>query len=112
MDSNLNKVKLTSDRVLIDIDHNPSELAPGGIIVLPERSRGMGVYVIGTVKATGPGWMPKNKYEESDRVPLEVKPGDKVWVHKASLSTTATINNHVYVLLRENEIIGIVEEVD
>lgn len=104
----IDNYKFTSDRVLIDIEHNQSEVTDG-IIVLPQNYKAPGAYVVGIVKATGPGWMPPGKTDESDRYPMSVKAGDNVWIHKASLSNTVTINNYSYVLVRENEVIAVIE---
>ncbi len=105
----LENVKITSDRILIAIDHDPSEMAPGGIIVLPEKSRGKhGAYVVGIVIATGPGCPIPGK--DGERFPLEVAVGDKVWLHKASLSHTVTIDGDVFILVHENEVVAILED--
>jgi co-chaperonin GroES (HSP10) len=104
----IDNYKFTSDRVLIDIEHDQADVTDG-IIVLPQNYKAPGAYVVGTVKAVGPGWMPKGKTNESDRYPMMVKVGDKVWIHKASLSSTVTINNYSYIIIRENEVIAIIE---
>ena len=56
----------------------------------------------GEIIAVGPG-----RYEKNVRVPMEVKVGDKVLYGKYS-GTEVTINNEQYLILRESDVLAIV----
>jgi chaperonin GroES len=56
----------------------------------------------GEIIAVGPG-----RYEKNVRVPMEVKVGDKVLYGKYS-GTEVTINNDQYLILRESDVLAIV----
>jgi len=56
----------------------------------------------GEIIAVGPG-----RYEKNVRVPMEVKVGDKVLYGKYS-GTEVTINNDQFLILRESDVLAIV----
>jgi chaperonin GroES len=56
----------------------------------------------GEIIAVGPG-----RYEKNVRVPMEVKVGDKVLYGKYS-GTEVTINTEQYLILRESDVLAIV----
>ncbi len=59
---------------------------------------------IATVVAVG-----KGKFEESDHVPLTVKKGDRV-VFKRYATTEVKLNDVTYLILKESDILAIVED--
>jgi chaperonin GroES len=56
----------------------------------------------GEIIAVGPG-----RYEKNVRVPMEVKVGDKVLYGKYS-GTEVTINTEQYLILRESDVLAVV----
>jgi len=92
------KVQPLADRVVV----KPLEEA--------EQMRG-GLYIPDTAKekpqqgeviAVGPG-----RHEEGQRVPMDVKVGDKILYGKYS-GTEVTIDNEQYLILRESDVLAVV----
>ena len=92
---------------------NVSPLADRVVIRALEDSEQMrgGLYIPDTAKekpqqgevvAVGPG-----RYEKDQRVPMEVKVGNKVLYGKYS-GTEVTIDNEQYLILRESDVLAIV----
>jgi chaperonin GroES len=92
---------------------NVSPLADRVVVKALEESEQMrgGLYIPDTAKekpqqgevvAVGPG-----RYEKDQRVPMEVKVGNKVLYGKYS-GTEVTIDNEQYLILRESDVLAIV----
>jgi chaperonin GroES len=79
---------------------NIEEQTKGGIFI-PESAKEKPLE--GEVIAIGPG-----KIIESKRIPLDVIVGDKVLFAKYS-ETEITLNNEKYLLLKEDDILGIIK---
>ena len=94
------KVTPLNDRVLIK-RMEPKELVRGGIIV-PDTAKEKPLE--GEVIGVGPG----KTDEEGKRVPMSVKVGDKVLVGKYA-GTEIKIDDVEHVIVREDEILGIIE---
>lgn len=77
------------------------ERSPGGIVI-PDTAKEKPV--LGEIIAAGPGKM----LENGQRRPLDVKKGDKVLFGKYS-GTEVKLNSHEYVVMREDDIMGVVE---
>lgn len=77
------------------------ERSPGGIVI-PDTAKEKPV--LGEIIAAGPGKM----LESGQRRPLDVKKGDKVLFGKYS-GTEVKLNSHEYVVMREDDIMGVVE---
>ena len=89
------------NRVLIQLEKNPETL--GGIYVQQEKDSG---YTnIGTVFQLGTG-----KYDENDKlIPWKVKVGERVIVEKTPDLIMLKINNEIYHIFRQEEIIGVIK---
>ncbi len=95
------KIKPLEDRVLVK-QSTPEEKTAGGI-VLPDSAQEK--QQRGTVVATGPGKM----LDSGERGSMSVKKGDEVFYGKYA-GTEVEIDNETYVILRENDILAIVEK--
>ncbi len=94
------KFKPLSNRVLVEAVEDVEKATKSGI-VLPDTANGK-QYVKGTVVAIGPG-----KFTDSGgQLPLSVKIGDVAIFEKYS-GTEITIENNKYIVVREDEILGI-----
>ncbi len=94
------KVKPLNDRVLVK-RLEAKETVRGGIII-PDTAKEKPLE--GEVVAVGPG-----KYDDNGKlIPMSVKAGQKVLVGKYS-GTEVKINDVEHVVVREEEILGIVE---
>ena len=94
------KVKPLNDRVLIKrVD--PKEQVKGGIII-PDTAKEKPLE--GEVVAVGPGRVD----ESGKKIPMTVKAGEKVLVGKYA-GTEIKIDDVEHVIVREDEILGIVE---
>ena len=93
------KVKPLNDRVLVR-RMDPEEKMKGGIII-PDTAKEKPLE--GKVVAVGAGRID----EDGKRVPMEVKAGDRVLVGKYA-GTEVKIDDVEHVILREDEILGIV----
>ena len=95
------KVKPIGDRILIK-RMEPKEQLKGGIII-PDSAKEKPLE--GKVVAVGEG-----RYDEKGKlVPMSVKEGQKVLVGKYA-GTEIKIDDVEYIIVREDEILGIVEE--
>ena len=94
------KVKPLNDRVLLKRIEQPKEQKKGGIII-PDTAKEKPME--GKVISVGPG-----RVEEGKRIALEVKAGNRVLVGKYA-GTEFKIEEVEYVILREDEILGIIK---
>ncbi len=95
------KVEPLNDRVLVKRIEQPKEQKKGGIII-PDTAKEKPME--GKVIAVGPGRVEKGE----KRTPLEVKVGDRVLVSKYA-GTEIKIDDVEHVILREDEILGIIK---
>lgn len=94
------KVRPLGDRVLVK-RLEPKESVKGGIII-PDTAKEKPLE--GEVIAAGPG-----RYDENGkRIAMEVKKGDKVLIGKYA-GTEIKIDDDEHVIVREEEVLGIVE---
>lgn len=94
------KIRPLHDRVVIE-RLGMDETSPGGIVI-PDTAKEKPIR--GKIIAAGPG-----KYNgKGDRKPLDVKVGDEVLFGKYS-GTEVKIANKEYIVMREDDIMGIVE---
>jgi chaperonin GroES len=91
-------VRPLADRILVRRIEE-KETVRGGIII-PDTAKEKPQQ--GEIIAVGPG-----RYEKNVRVPMEVKVGDKVLYGKYS-GTEVTINNDQFLILRESDVLAIV----
>ena len=96
--ANIN-IQPLADRVLVKRLDEEEEQKVGGIII-PDTAKEKPQEA--EVMAVGPGSM-----EDGKRVPLEVKPGDKVLIGKYS-GTEVKIEGEEYLIIREDELLAIV----
>ncbi len=94
------KIKPLADRLVVR-PLEEQEAKKGGIII-PDTAKEKPQQ--GEVMETGPG----RTTEEGKRVTLEVKKGDKVLYGKYS-GTEVTLNGSEYLILREADVLAIVE---
>ena len=97
---NAEKVKVAplSDRVVIRALEDAEQMRGG--LYIPDTAKEKPQQ--GEVIAVGPG-----RYEKDQRVPMEVKVGNKVLYGKYS-GTEVTIDNEQYLILRESDVLAIV----
>jgi chaperonin GroES len=93
------KVKPLADRVLIK-PLEAEEIKRGGIII-PDTAKEKPQQ--GEVIEVGPGRVS----EEGDKIPMEVKKGDKVLYGKYS-GTEVTIDDVEYLIMRESDIFAVI----
>jgi chaperonin GroES len=93
------KVKPLADRVLIKT-LEAEEMKKGGIII-PDTAKEKPQE--GEVIEVGPGRV----NEEGDKIPMEVKKGDKVLYGKYS-GTEVTIDDVEYLIMRESDIFAVI----
>ena len=98
----LGHVRPLSDRILIHIDR-PETKSRGGIFI-PERAKERPTK--GTVLATGPG---KLNTETGARLPLLVKPGDRVLFLKWGGDRVSETGDSDYTMLPEADILAVLE---
>lgn len=94
------KIKPLDDRLVVCPD-DPEEITSGGI-VLPDSAREKPQR--GKVIATGPGKL----LDSGQRGDMSVKKGDVVFYGKYS-GTEVDINDEKYVIVRESDILAIVD---
>lgn len=94
------KIKPLDDHVLIQ-QHEAEDMTAGGIL-LPEQAKEKPTR--GTVRAVGPGKL----LDSGNRGPLSVKVGDNVFYRKYA-GTETEINEKHYTIVRENDILAIIE---
>ncbi|HEX6630656.1 MAG TPA: co-chaperone GroES [Gemmatimonadaceae bacterium] len=92
------KVQPLADRVVIKALEE-SEQMRGGLYI-PDTAKEKPQQ--GEVVAVGPG-----RFEEGNRVPMDVKVGDKVLYGKYS-GTEVTIDGEQYLILRESDVLAVV----
>jgi len=93
------KIKPLSDHLLVK-RADAKDTVKGGIII-PDSAKEKPQEAV--VIAVGPG-----KLEEGKRIALEVKVGDKVLINKYG-GTEVTIEDEKYLIIREDDVIAIVE---
>ncbi len=94
------KVKPLNDRVLVK-RLEPKEMVRGGIIV-PDTAKEKPLE--GEVIAVGPG-----RYDDGGKlIPMSVKAGQKVLVGKYA-GTEVKIDDVEHVIVREDEVLGVIE---
>jgi chaperonin GroES len=93
-------IKPLGDRVVIEAIEKEEKTASG--IVLPETAKEKPQE--GRVIAVGTG-----RYENGERIALEVKEGDRVIFSKYA-GTEVKVGDKEYLILRENDILAVVEE--
>jgi chaperonin GroES len=94
------KLKPLGGRVIVE-PIEQEEMTAGGII-LPETAKEKPQE--GKILAAGPG----DRDEDGDRIPMEVKVGDKVLYAKYS-GTEVKVEGKKLLILRESDILAIVE---
>jgi chaperonin GroES len=87
-----------SDRVVVKALEDTEKMRGG--LFIPDTAKEKPQQ--GEIIAVGPG-----RYEKNVRVPMEVKVGDKVLYGKYS-GTEVTINNDQFLILRESDVLAIV----
>lgn len=92
-------LKPLGDRVVVEPSKQEEMTASG--IVLPEKAKEKPVQ--GTVVAVGSG-----RFEDGRRIPPEVRVGDTVLYSKYG-GTEVKVDGKEYLVLRETDIMGIVE---
>ena len=93
-------IRPLADRVLVKRLEEEDEQMVGGIII-PDTAKEKPQEA--EVVAVGPGSL-----DDGKRVPLEVKPGDKVLIGKYS-GTEVKIEGEEYLIIREDELLAVVE---
>lgn len=91
-------IKPLNDNVLLE--KLPSEKKVGSIILTKEEKSAN----VATVIAVGPGALDK----EGTRVPLSVKPGQRA-IYREYSGTDYEEEGHKYILLREEDILAIID---
>lgn len=94
----MKKIKPLSDHILVQ---RVESLSQKGGIFIPESAKEKPQEA--KVIAVGPG-----KVEDGKRVPLEVKVGDNVLITKYG-GTEITYNDEKYIILREEDIIAVID---
>lgn len=94
------KIKPLDDRILVE-QGKAEETSPGGI-VLPDTAKEKPQR--GSVKAVGPGKL----LDSGERGAMSVKVGDEVYYGKYT-GTEVELNGEKYVILKESDVLGIVE---
>ena len=92
----------TLDRILIKRIEAPKKTAGG--VYLPEKMQQKSN--IGEVVAVGPG----RRNNEGTHVPVSFSVKDKVLLPESYLSNDVKINGEDFILLREDDILGVVQE--
>lgn len=92
-------IKPLSDRVLVQPDAAEEKTESG--IIIPDTAKEKPQR--GTVVAAGPG-----KIENGTKIDISVKKGDKILYGKYS-GTELTLDGEDYLIMRESDILGIVE---
>jgi chaperonin GroES len=96
--ANAIKVAPLSDRVVVKASEEAEQMRGG--LYIPDTAKEKPQQ--GEVIAVGPG-----RTEDGKRVPMEVKAGDKVLYGKYS-GTEVTVDGEQYLILRESDILAIV----
>jgi len=93
-------LKPLADRVIIKAI--PSEERTKGGIIMPDTAKEKPQQ--GEVVAVGPG-----KFEKGERIPMEVKVGDRV-IYSKYAGTEVKIDGEEYLILRESDIQAIINQ--
>ena len=94
------KIRPIEDRVLVKRIEEKEQKR--GDIIIPDTAKEKPME--GKVMAVGSG----KRDKEGKRVPLEVKVGDRILFGKYA-GTEIKVDNHEHVILREDEILGVIE---
>ena len=92
------KVQPLADRVVVRATEEAEQMRGG--LYIPDTAKEKPQQ--GEVMAVGPG-----RFEEGNRVPMDVKVGDKVLYGKYS-GTEVTVDNEQYLILRESDVLAVV----
>ena len=92
------KVAPLADRVVVKALEDTEQMRGG--LFIPDTAKEKPQQ--GEIIAVGPG-----RYEKNVRVPMEVKVGDKVLYGKYS-GTEVTINTEQFLILRESDVLAVV----
>ncbi len=92
------KVKPLADRVVVKPLEETEQMRGG--LYIPDTAKEKPQQ--GEIVAIGPG-----RFEKGQRVPMEVKVGDKVLYGKYS-GTEVTVDNEQYLILRESDVLAVV----
>ncbi len=92
------KVAPLADRVVVKA-HEESEQMRGGLYI-PDTAKEKPQQ--GEIIAVGPG-----RFEDGNRVPMDVKVGDKVLYGKYS-GTEVTVDGEQYLILRESDVLAVI----
>ncbi|NUP89188.1 MAG: co-chaperone GroES [Candidatus Sumerlaeia bacterium] len=95
------KFKPLGDRVLIEPVKEDEQKTAGGIII-PDSAKEKPMQ--GKVIAVGPG----SRKDDGERIPMEVKVGDRVLYGKYS-GTEVKVGGTEQLIMRESDIYGIIE---
>ena len=91
------KVKPLADRVVVKALEEQEQMRGG--LYIPDTAKEKPQQ--GEVMAVGPG-----RFEEGNRVPMDVKVGDKVLYGKYS-GTEVTVNGEQVLILRESDVLAV-----
>lgn len=94
----MSKVAPLADRVVVKPLEEAEQMRGG--LYIPDTAKEKPQQ--GTVVAVGPG-----RYEKDDRVPMDVKAGDKILYGKYS-GTEVTIEGEQLLILRESDILAVI----
>ncbi len=97
------KIRPLNDRVVIEPIEEGETTFAGGLLVLPDTAKEKPQQ--GKVIAVGPG----ARDEQGRRIPLDVKEGDIVIYAKYAVTTFKTRDGKELLVLRENDILGVIE---
>ncbi len=98
------KIRPLGDRVVVEpVEEGETKFA-GGMLVLPDTAKEKPQQ--GTIVAVGPG----ARDEDGKRIAMEVKVGDLVIYAKYAGTTFKSRDGKEMLILRESDILGIVEE--
>ena len=92
------KVQPLADRVVVKALEEAEQMRGG--LYIPDTAKEKPQQ--GEVMAVGPG-----RFEEGNRVPMDVKVGDKVLYGKYS-GTEVTVDGEQYLILRESDVLAVV----
>jgi chaperonin GroES len=96
----MSKIRPLGDRVIVKRDEEAEQKSAGGIII-PDTAKEKPQR--GTVIAVGTGAL----NDKGEKIPMEVKVGDQVLFGKYA-GNEIKINGDEYLIIRENEILGII----
>lgn len=96
-------LKPLGDRVIVEPLEEDVQTFAGGQLILPDTAKEKPQQ--GKILAVGPG----RRDEEGERIPMEVKVGDVVIYAKYSGTTFKTRDGKELLILKESDILAIVE---